>query len=195
MILIEKAEIIGFEQTICGMRNQMDSLDKSEFRKMITIYVDITAPLYWWREFDACPVQFPYKVGAVANSYSILDQIHEKRFDMSDFSTDHLHPTSYKCLFTTVKTLNDARDLYLRCECHNKKYYWRQIIQLLPSSYNQKRTIILTYEDLADIYKHCKNHELDEWKNFCKWIEGLPNSEIITAIGGVDNPHCTQTIQ
>lgn len=179
MILIENAEVIGFERTNRGMRNP----------RMIGIYVDITAPLYWWREFDA------YRVGAVDNSYSIMDKIHDKRFDMSDFSIDYLHPTSYKHLFTTIKTLNDARDLYLRCEGHNKKYYWWQIIQLLPSSYNQKRTIMMTYEDLAEIYKHYKNHELDEWKDFCKWIEGLPNSEIITTIGEMNNLHRIQMIQ
>lgn len=142
----------------------------AKFRRMITVYVDITAPLYWWKEFDT------YKVGTVANSCSSLYDINVKEFKMSDFSTDHLLPASFKCLGFTVKTLNEYRDLYL--ETKNKKYWW-QMIQLLPSSYNQKRTVMLNYEVLAGIYPMRRNHKLDEWKEFCKWIEGLPCSEII----------------
>lgn len=148
----------------------------AKFRRMITVYVDITAPLYWWKEFDT------YKVGTVANSCSSLYDLNVKEFKMSDFSTDYLLPGSFKCLGFTVKTLNVARDLYL--ETKNKKYWW-QIIQLLPSSYNQKRTVMLNYEVLAGIYPMRRNHKLDEWKEFCKWIEGLPWSEIIT---GKSNP-------
>jgi len=230
MILIEKAEVMGLDHAIRGMRNPMNSWDKSDsgickggddgigcsncasayltpgestcghpydhsfqigkndyalmmklvrggpvhakFRRMITVYVDITAPLYWWKEFDT------YKVGTVANSCSTMHKIHAKRFEMSDFSTDHLLPASFKCLGFTVKTLNEYRDLYLE-ERDNKEYWW-QMIQLLPSSYDQKRTIMLNYEVLAGIYEHRKSHKLDEWKEFCKWIGLLPWSKIIT---------------
>lgn len=223
MILIEKTEVMGFEQAIRGMRNPMNSWENSDsydlgvdpisnrighvkctfqigpndhelmmklvkggpvhakFRRMIAVYVDITAPLYWWKEFDT------YKVGTVANSCSTMHKIHDKRFEMSDFSTDHLLPASFKCLGFTVKTLNEYRDLYLGYDGfkskygeHDKKDYWWQMIQLLPSSYNQKRTVMLNYEVLAGIYPMRKNHKLDEWGEFCKWVEGLPYSYIIT---------------
>lgn len=155
--------------------------DHRKFMRMITVYVDITAPLYWWKEFDT------YKVGTVANSCSTMHKIGEKKFEMSDFSTEHLLPASYKCLGFTVKTLNEIRDLWQGFDGfketsgkHEKKDYWWQMIQLLPSSYNQKRTIMLNYEVLANIYKSRKNHKLDEWRDWCKWIESLPYSELIT---------------
>ena len=157
----------------------------AKYRRMITVYVDITAPLYWWKEFDT------YKVGTVANSCSTMHKIHDKRFEMSDFSTEHLLPASYKCLGFTIKTLNECRDLFLGFDGfkekygeHEKKNYWWQMIQLLPSSYNQKRTVMLNYEVLAGIYPMRKNHKLDEWHVFCDWIKSLPYSEII--IGGKD---------
>ena len=153
----------------------------AKYRRMIAVYVDITAPLYWWKEFDT------YKVGTVANSCSTMHKIADKRFEMSDFSTEHLLPASYKALGFTVKTLNECRDLYLGFDGFKDKYgehdlkdYWWQMIQLLPTSYNQKRTIMLNYEVLANIYESRKNHKLDEWREFCKWIETLPYSELIT---------------
>ena len=248
MILIENAEVMGFEQAIRGMRNPMNSWDKSDsgickggddgigcsncsafgcehtydhsfkigkndyelmmklvkggpvhakFRRMITVYVDITAPLYWWKEFDT------YKVGTVANSCSTMHKIHEKEFTIDDFSHEHLisrddgwddftcsmengEVVLYNCspmdnLQLTCNMLNFYRNLYLK-ESHpdDVKAYWWQMIQLLPSSYNQKRTVMLNYEVLAGIYEHRKNHKLDEWKEFCKWIEELPWREIIT---------------
>ena len=143
----------------------------AKFRRMITVYVDITAPLYWWKEFDT------YKVGTVANSCSTMHKIHEKEFTLDDFSIEHLLPESFKCLGFTIKTLNEYRDLYLE---ERDKNFWWQMIQLLPSSYNQKRTIMLSYEVLAGIYPMRKNHKLDEWITFCQWIEELSYSEIIT---------------
>lgn len=210
MIKIEKLETTGWEHAIRGMRNPMNSWNKSDtfyycypkdeiphkigdndlklmkklvkagtdhrkFMRMITVYVDITAPLYWWKEFDT------YKVGAVCNSCSTMHKITEKPFEMNDFSFEHLE----KCLEDDgeicaepledleylIDMLNLYRNFYI--ETKDKKYWW-QIIQLLPCSYNQKRTIMLNYEVLSNIYKSRINHKLDEWKTFCKWIETLP---------------------
>lgn len=230
MILIEKDQIVGWGPAIRGMRNPMNSWDKSDsgwsaeldkeqvapgvallhlpetaefkigpndldlmlrlakagsvdgkFRRMIAVYVDITAPLYWWKEFDT------YKVGTVANSCSTMHKIHAKEFTLDDFSHEHLlgkvedgtviEDTPLKCLLLTVAMLNRYRDRYL--EKPNKLNWW-QMIQLLPSSYNQKRTVMLNYEVLANIYQHRRNHKLDEWRMLCQWIEGLPYSEVIT---------------
>ena len=156
-----------------------------KFRRMITVYVDITAPLYWWKEFDT------YKVGTVANSCSTMHKIHEKEFTLEDFSTDHLTRNSLKTLESMILALNYNRHVYIngfkgvpgddsRDVAPKDKKYWWQMIQLLPSSYNQKRTVQLNYEVLAGIYEYRKNHKLDEWREFCKWIEELPYSEIIT---------------
>ena len=154
--------------------------DHRKFMRMITVYVDITAPLYWWKEFDT------YKVGTVANSCSTMHKISAKEFILDDFSHEHLEWTDApeECYETgdilslTIKMLNVNRHRYL--ETKNKKYWW-QMIQLLPSSYNQKRTVMLNYEVLANIYKSRKNHKLDEWSiGFMKWIESLPYSELIT---------------
>ena len=162
--------------------------DHRKFMRMITVYADITAPLYWWKEFDT------YKVGTVANSCSTMHKIAEKEFTLKDFSTEHLMEWSdYEdevkdlkpdrmCNFKfymldTISALNNARELYLLT---NDKRYWWQMIQLLPSSYNQKRTVMLNYETLANMYKSRKNHKLDEWRDFCKWVEMLPYSELIT---------------
>lgn len=167
-----------------------------KFRRMIAVYVDITAPLYWWKEFDT------YKVGTVANSCSTMHKIHAKEFTLEDFSHEHLlagpgngvlPPLSV--LKTTIDTLNAYRALYLSTNTKPNQNYvalsdeacaklkkdiWWQMIQLLPSSYNQKRTVMLNYEVLANIYHHRRNHKLDEWRELCKWIEGLPYSEVIT---------------
>ena len=167
--------------------------DHRKFMRMITVYLNITAPLYWWKEFDT------YKVGSVANSCSTMHKIHAKEFTLEDFSYEHLleqkdvHVPNDSCcnwnwegcgvispidiLEETISMLNKARKMYL--ETKDKKYWW-QMIQLLPSSYNQKRTVMLNYEVLANIYKSRKDHKLDEWRDFCSWIETLPYSELIT---------------
>ena len=151
--------------------------DHRKFMRMITVYLDITAPLYWWKEFDT------YKVGTVANSCSTMHKIAAKEFTLEDFSFDHLineyidyyNPSTLNQKI--VGCLNECRKKYL--ETKDKKYWW-QMIQLLPSSYNQRRTIMLNYEVLANIYESRKGHKLDEWRDFCKWIETLPYSELIT---------------
>lgn len=250
MIKIENAEVMGWQQAIRGMRNPMNSWNKSDsgickggdsgigcencagydscehtydyswqlgkadynlmmrlasggpthakYRRMITVYVDITAPLYWWKEFDT------YKIGTVANSCSTMHKIAEKEFTLEDFSTDHLigggipgdieldympweesDGNMLRCsaeglMDTIIDGLNFYRKRFL--ETKDKKYWW-QMIQLLPSSYNQKRTVMLNYEVLVGIYPMRKNHKLDEWVGFCKWIETLPYSEIIVGEG------------
>lgn len=162
--------------------------DHRKFMRMITVYVDITAPLYWWKEFDT------YKVGTVANSCSTMHKIAEKEFTLEDFSCEHLYAgddidgmyysttaeeefTSNDVLKVVIEALNNYRKQYLIAK--DKKDWW-QMIQLLPSSYNQKRTVMLNYEVLANIYKSRRNHKLDEWHTFCDWIETLPQSELIT---------------
>ena len=161
--------------------------DHRKFMRMITVYVDVTAPLYWWKEFDT------YKVGTVANSCSTMHKITEKVFTLDDFSHEHLTiRQSTDVLKETVDALNVFRDVYLnggilhhengnmRCFGKKDKEVWWQMIQLLPSSYNQKRTVMLNYEVLANMYKSRKNHKLDEWHVFCDWIKTLPYSEFIT---------------
>ena len=172
--------------------------DHRKFMRMITVYLDLTAPLYWWKEFDT------YKVGTVANSCSTMHKIAEKEFALDDFSHEHLiydwvgdnneaiwykdppenSPIKCQLMFTpldalriTIGVLNTNREAYLKTK--NKKY-WEQMIQLLPSSYNQRRTVMLNYEVLANMYKSRRNHKLDEWHTFCDWIEELPYSELIT---------------
>ena len=235
MLKIENAEVVGWEHAIRGMRNPMNSWEKSDsdclfhmfqnypnddsmaeaytryldefglnlkigpndhdlmmrlrnagtdhrkFMRMITVYLDITAPLYWWKEFDT------YKVGTVANSCSTMHKIHAKEFTLEDFSCEHLSEPAISILKNTIEALNQARDLYLgydgfkhQCGDWEKKHYWWQLIQLLPSSYNQRRTIMLNYEVLANLYKSRRNHKLDEWHTLCDWIEALPYSELIT---------------
>ena len=177
--------------------------------RMMPVYVRITAPLYWWKEFDT------YKVGTVANSCSTMHKIAEKEFALDDFSTDQLlsfsgkhnderdiptvmsdehHEYSPKGILecVVIPMLNECRNLYLNGidrggmlkTCKDKEIWW-QMIQLLPSSYNQTRNIMINYEVLANIYKSRKDHKLDEWREFCKWIEELPYSELIT--GGFKN--------
>lgn len=172
------------KQLMMTLRNA--GTDHRKFMRMITVYLDITAPLYWWKEFDT------YKVGTVANSCSTMHKIAEKEFTLENFSCEHLlsywgeekvNPTIiYPCtpmqhLNQTIACLNVCRKKYL--ETKDKKYWW-QMIQLLPSSYNQRRTVMLNYEVLANIYKSRRNHKLDEWHTFCDWIEGLPYSALIT---------------
>ena len=172
-----------------------------KYMRMMPVYVKITAPLYWWKEFDT------YKVGTVANSCSTMHKIAEKEFTWEDFSTEHLTEfipgqilkgwtledndlillddnsdhgySSVDILSIIIKTLNFNRKKFL--ETKDKKYWWN-MIQLLPSSYNQTRNVMLNYEVLANIYRQRKNHKLDEWREFCEWIESLPYSELITGV-------------
>lgn len=247
MLKIESTEVMGWEAAIRGMRNPMNSWEKSDsrfgcgngneyfcdncsssfhctslkktynigpndldlmtrlrnagtdhrkFMRMITVYLDITAPLYWWKEFDT------YKVGTVTNSCSTMHKIADKEFTLADFSCEHLDRepyhhnwiesvivdeditsphkvwmTPFDVLRCTIEMLNAYRENYL--ETKDKQDWW-QMIQLLPSSYNQRRTVMLNYEVLANIYKSRRNHKLDEWHTFCDWIESLPYSELIT---------------
>lgn len=142
-----------------------------KYIRMMPVYVRITAPLYWWKEFDT------YKVGTVANSCSTMHKIQDKEFTLDDFSTEHFRWISERCLKDTIDVLNGYRNDYIRTK---DKDYWWQMIQLLPSSYNQTRNVMLNYEVLANIYRQRKNHKLDEWREVCKWIESLPYSELIT---------------
>lgn len=156
----------------------------AKYRRMIVVYLDITAPLYWWKEFDT------YKVGTVSNSCSTMHKIHEKEFTLDDFSHEHLDARSRVILETIIETLNRYRDLFVNYNaedyeiqgCPSKKTYWWQMIQLLPSSYMQKRTIMLDYEVLVNIYRWRRHHKMDvgHWDVICDWIETLPYSEIIT---------------
>lgn len=165
--------------------------DHRKFMRMIIVSCDITAPLYWWKEFDT------YKVGTVANSCSTMHKIHAKRFSADDFSHEYIWDDSIELpqtklvgieddeaylddaeiLIYTIGMLNELRELYINTK---DKRYWYKMIQLLPSSYNQKRTVMLNYEVLANMYKSRKNHKLDEWHDFCDWIKTLPYSELIT---------------
>lgn len=220
MIKIENVEVFGWESAIRGMRNPMNSWDKSDtvygtywgdidghkcfdndgftlgnndftlmkslvkagsdhskFMRMINVALDITSPLYWWKEFDT------YKVGTVRNSCSTMHKITEKEFTLDDFSHEHIYddvstePSSLKVLLSIIDTLNRYRHLYLVSKC---KGDWWQMIQLLPSSYNQRATVQLNYAVLRNMYHSRKNHKLDEWVEFCRWIETLPYSELIT---------------
>jgi hypothetical protein len=165
--------------------------DHRKFMRMMPVYVRITAPLYWWKEFDT------YKVGTVANSCSTMHKIQAKEFTVDDFSCDHLTKSTMKLFNESIHELNfwkgafncksdEERNLYFANSGWNdtyiptKKECWWQMIQLLPSSYNQTRNVMLNYEVLANIYHSRKNHKLDEWREFCKWIETLPYSELIT---------------
>lgn len=256
MIKIENTEVVGWEAAIRGMRNPMNSWDKSDsiyipfnmcddekelrlakmchyiapiikdndhelmmklrnagtdhrkFMRMIVVYVDITAPLYWWKEFktyragrrfgddepdiiDAGYLEFDIET----NSCSTMHKIHEKEFTLEDFSCEHLTEGSIRLLEDVINALNEARVWYLSWDYMSekdranfdpaitcKKDLWWQMIQLLPSSYNQKRTVMLNYEVLANIYKSRRGHKLDCWREFCSWIEMLPYSELITGV-------------
>lgn len=151
--------------------------DHRKFMRMITVYMDITAPLYWWKEFDT------YKVGTVTNSCSTMHKIADKEFTIDDFSIEHLNDdrsaevSNLEWFEHLITHLNRDRKRFI--ETKDKQYWW-QLIQLLPSSYNQRRTVMLNYEVLANIYKSRRNHKLDEWHTFCDWIESLPYLELIT---------------
>lgn len=201
-----EASFIGPNDHDLMMRLAKGGPVHAKYRRMIAVYVDIMAPLYWWKEFDT------YKVGTVANSCSTMHKIAAKEFMLEDFSCEHLitpktAPDEYDwtgenydipivCLKYIIYTLNLYRKKYLETktkpmknEAARKelmKKYWWQMIQLLPSSYNQKRTVMLNYEVLAGIYPMRKNHKLDEWKEFCDWIETLPYSEIITGMSELE---------
>lgn len=153
----------------------------AKYRRFITVTMDVTGPLYWWKEMDT------YKVGTVGNSCSTMHKIADKEFELEDFSHEHLQIHSVASLQHVIKDLNHYREYYLLLKEQKSKgvddsvkEIWWQMIQLLPSSYNQKRTLLVNYEVLANIYHQRKGHKLDEWKTFCDWIEGLPMSEIIT---------------
>lgn len=154
--------------------------DHRKYMRMMPVYVRITVPLYWWKEFDT------YKVGTVANSCSTMHKIAEKEFTLDDFSCEHLNRIGTSSLWDILDILNMTRSLYLKGGDYKGEYYepkdkqvWWQMIQLLPSSYNQTRNVMLNYEVLANMYHSRKNHKLDEWREFCKWIEELPYSELI----------------
>lgn len=202
MLKIENFEVYGIPRSVYSARNAFNSWNKSDsdlstdslgnadldlairlrnagtdhrkFMRMIIVYLDITAPLYYWKEFDT------YKVGTVANSCSTMHKIADKEFTLEDFSCEHLENSWLAHLKETIRLLNEARDAYHWCNTDAKKEWWWQMIQLLPSSYNQKRTVMLNYEVLANMYKSRRNHKLDEWHTFCDWIEKLPYSELIT---------------
>lgn len=157
------------KQLMMALRNA--GTDHRKFMRMITVYLDITAPLYWWKEFDT------YKVGTVANSCSTMHKITDKEFTLDDFSHEHLGFQSVRVLKDTIKVMNDFREEFIKD--HEKENWW-QLIQLLPSSYNQKRTVMLNYEVLANIYKSRQHHKLDEWHILCDRIESLPYSALIT---------------
>ena len=202
MIQIDDIKVIGWEPAIRGMRNPMNSWDKSDsvfgngdyviigpndlelmmrlakggsthakYRRMIVVYIDVTAPLYWWKGYDT------YKVGTVTNSCSTMHKIHAKDFTLDDFSHDHLMDEGVEFLAYVMGGLNFYRNKFLKTK---DKVWWWQMIQLLPSSYNQKRTLMLNYEVLSHIYHDRKDHKLDEWRDFCEMIKTLPYSQIIT---------------
>lgn len=219
MIKIENVYIFGWGAAIRGMRNPMNSWDKSDsflcnvecgecpekgnhyqghnyldyvvgdndltlmkklvkagsdhakFMRMINVTMDVTAPLYWWSEYDT------YKVGTVANSCSKMHKLVSKEFTLDDFSHEHLMHGGLECIKNLCKDLNMCREQYLAK--HDKEWWW-QMIQLLPSSYNQRRTIQLNYAVLRNMYHARRNHKLDEWRTFCKWVETLPYHELIT---------------
>ena len=215
MIKVENIDTYGWEAAIRGMRNPMNSWDKSDsyenyttsfedgfevrspyyrvgaadvalmkslikagtdhrkFLRMINVTMDITAPLYWWKEFDT------YKVGTVRNSCSTMHKIAAKKFELDDFSHEHLSDMSLKILNDVIKTLNYYRDF---ANLPNAKFQWWQMIQLLPSSYNQRATVQLNYEVLRNIYHARKDHKLDEWREFCKELQKLPYGDLITSI-------------
>ena len=225
MIKIENVDVFGWEASIRGMRNPMNSWDKSDsypavdcgkcgeidrngicypkehacsqyecfevgdndiklmknlskagndhgkYLRYLIVQLDITAPLYWWKEFDT------YKVGTVANSCSTMHKIHSKEFELEDFSHEHLCEWAKGELECVIEHLNHYRYKYNNYEVnegYTKKDCWWQMIQLLPSSYNQKRTVQLNYQVLKSMYHARKNHKLDEWIDFCKWCETLP---------------------
>lgn len=185
----ENRSELGSDDLSLMQRLSNAGTEHRKYMRMMPVYVRITAPLYWWKEFDT------YKVGTVANSCSTMHKIQEKEFTLEDFSHEHLDIRTRKILEETIKALNDYRNIYINYNpddfeikgCPSKKDIWWQMIQLLPSSYNQTRNVMMNYEVLANIYRQRKNHKLDEWREFCKWIESLPYSEMITGKEDSDN--------
>lgn len=184
-----KDEKLGSNDHSLMQRLSNAGTEHRKYMRMMQVYVRITAPLYWWKEFDT------YKIGTVANSCSTMHKIQEKEFTLEDFSCEHLISGSIETLNDTIDILNDFREWYLKYDYMNEDYkklfnkeitckkdLWWQMIQLLPSSYNQTRNVMLNYEVLANIYRQRKNHKLDEWREVCKWIESLPYSELITGV-------------
>lgn len=203
MLKIENVDVCGWEAAIRGMRNPMNSWERSDstfgslyapdlgendidlmkrlaeggsthakYRRMITVTLDVVAPLYWWKEYDT------YKVGTVTNSCSTMHKIHAKEFTLDDFSHEHLTGKARRLLTDCIiPQLNEDRLYYLDSK---EKADWWQMIQILPTSYNQRRTLLLNYEVLTAIYHDRRKHKLDEWHTLCDWIETLPHSEIIT---------------
>lgn len=172
---INSDEIFALGNIDAGLMQRLAEAgtDHRKYMRMMPVYVRITAPLYWWKEFDT------YKVGTVANSCSTMHKIQEKEFTLDDFSHEHLSEGEYGNieLFKSIITcLNVARDWFIKTK---DKEFWWQMIQLLPSSYNQTRNVMLNYEVLSNMYHSRKNHKLDEWREFCKWIENLPYAELI----------------
>jgi hypothetical protein len=185
--LEKSAFCVGEKDYDLMMRLAKAGPEHAKYRRMIVVYADVTAPLYWWKEYDT------YKVGTVANSCSTMHKIAAKEFTLEDFSHEHLIsdesiPTrvysAKQMMEATIENLNIFRNLYLQTK--DKKYWW-QIIQMLPSSYNQRRTVMLNYEVLANIYRQRKGHKLDEWRTFCTWIEQLPYSELISGKEAKEN--------
>lgn len=230
MIKFEKPEVWGWEHAIRGMRNPLNSWERSDsypavdcgkcgiidregichpkehdctpyecyaigdndkdlmtrlirggaphrkFLRQIFVSVDITAPLYWWKEFDT------YKIGTTANSCSTMHKIHVKEFELEDFSTEHLSPLSLSALRNIIDVMNLEREHYIACKYKN---CWWQMIQLLPTSYNQKRTVTMTYENLLNMLEYRRGHKLDEWQQFCDWILTLPYGSLLKE--GVEN--------
>lgn len=209
MIKIERTDVYGWEAAIRGMRNPMNSWEKSDstflpvfaqpadyipeigsddlslmrklvnagsdhskFMRMITVTTDVTAPLYWWKEYDT------YKVGTVANSCSTMHKIHAKAFERDDFSCDRLDEGGIAALDALIVYLEAERRKFVANK--EDRQPWHNMIQLLPTSYNQKRTIQLNYAVLRNMYHSRKNHKLDEWHTFCEWVESLPYAELIT---------------
>lgn len=191
---VNKYLIVGENDHSLMQRLSNAGTDHRKFMRMLPVYVRITAPLYWWKEFDT------YKVGTVANSCSTMHKIQAKEFTLDDFSYEHICiRQSMDMIKDTIDALNVFRDVYLnggnlryengnvRCFGKKDKDIWWQMIQLLPSSYNQTRNVMMNYEVLANIYKSSKDHKLDEWRSFCKWIEDLPYSELIMeAVGSLE---------
>lgn len=206
MIKFEQIEVWGIKHAIRGMRNPLNSWERSDtvfdgdklclgendidlmtrlirggaphrkFLRQIFVSVDITAPLYWWKEFDT------YKVGTTANSCSTMHKIHAKEFELEDFSTEHLSPLSLSALRNLIDVMNLEREHYIACK---DKDCWWQMIQLLPTSYNQKRTVTMTYENLLNMLEYRRGHKLDEWRMFCDWILTLPYGSLLKE--GVSN--------
>lgn len=200
MIKFEQIEVWGIKHAIRGMRNPLNSWERSDtvfdgdkmclgendidlmtrlirggaphrkFLRQIFVSVDITAPLYWWKEFDT------YKVGTTANSCSTMHKIHAKEFELEDFSTEHLSPLSFSALRNLIDVMNLEREHYIACK---DKDCWWQMIQLLPTSYNQKRTVTMTYENLLNMLEYRRGHKLDEWRMFCDWIFTLPYGSLL----------------